>query len=132
MQSYSGVQEKYDDMGFNVICHNGIQKNNEILKNYKSEWSKCDILLYSPTIEAGVDYDNEYYDSCMGYMSNNSTSARAFSQMLHRVRNFKDDNVLIYIGDLYYNENAILYNLLENYHTKTGLGNIQKYNKCEE
>ena len=59
--------------------------------------------------------------------------------MLHRVRNFKDDNVLIYIGDLYYNENAILYypeclenNLLESYHTKTGLGNIQKYNKCEE
>ena len=132
-------KKKYDDMGFKVIAHNGIEKNNEILRNYKSEWSKCDILLYSPTIEAGVDYDNEYYDSCMGYMSNNSTSARAFSQMLHRVRNFKDDNVLIYIGDLYYNENAILYypeclekNLLENYHTKTGLGNIQKYNKCEE
>ena len=58
----------------------------------------------------------------MGYMSNNSTSARAFSQMLHRVRHFKDENperdlklprpadtILIYIGDLYYSENTILF-----------------------
>ena len=72
-------------------------------------------------------------------MSNNSTSARAFSQMIHRVRNLKDDNILIYIGDLYYSENTILYyanslekNLLEHYDTKSGLGNIQKYNKVEE
>ena len=88
----------------------------------------------------------------MGYMSNNSTSARAFSQMFHGVRNLKDenperdlklprpaDNILIYIGDVYYSENTILYypeclenNLLESYDTKSGLGNIQKYNKCEE
>jgi len=25
-----------------------------------------DILLYSPTIEAGVDYDEEYFNSFMG------------------------------------------------------------------
>ena len=29
--------------------------------------------------------------------------------MLHRVRNLKDDTILIYIGDLYYSENTILY-----------------------
>jgi hypothetical protein len=40
-------------------------------------------------------------------MSNNSTSTRAFSQMLDRIRNLKDDNILIYIDDLYYNENTI-------------------------
>ena len=58
--------------------------------------------------------------------------------MLHRVRNFKEKEILIYIGDLSYNENTILYfpeslekDLLENYDTKSGLGNIQKYNKCE-
>ena len=132
-------KKKYDDMGYKVIIHNGIEKNNKILRDYKNEWNKCDILLYSPTIEAGVDFDKEYFDCCYGFMSNNSTSARAFSQMLHRVRNFKDDNVLIYIGNLFYSENVILHypdslnkNFLESYDTKTGIGNIQKYNKCEE
>ena len=133
------IKKIYTDLNYKVICHNGIEKNNDVLKDYKNEWSKCDILLYSPTIEAGVDYDKEYFNTCMGYMSNNSTSARAFSQMLHRVRNLKDETILIYIGDLYYSENTILYypeclenNLLESYDTKSGLGNIQKYNKCEE
>jgi len=131
-------KKKYTDLNYKVICHNGIEKNNDILKDFKNEWSNCDLLIYSPTIEAGVDYDKENFNCCMGYMSNNSTSARAFSQMLHRVRNFKDQEVLIYIGDLTYSENTILYfpdcleqDLLENYDTKKGLGNIQKYNKCE-
>jgi hypothetical protein len=114
-------KKNYSDLNYKVICHNGIEKNNDVLKDYKNEWSKCDILLYSPTIEAGVDYDKEYFNCCMGYMSYNSTSARAFSQMLHRVRNLKDENperdlelpkaagaILIYIGDLYYSENTIL------------------------
>jgi hypothetical protein len=45
----------------------------------------------------------------MGYLSNNSTSARAFCQMLQRVWNLKDEEVFIYIGDLRYSENLILY-----------------------
>ena len=131
-------KKKYTDLNYKVICHNGIEKNNDILKDLKNEWFNCVLLIYSPTIEAGVDYDKENFNCCMGYMSYNSTSARAFCQMLHRVRDFKDGEVLIYIGDLTYSENTILYfpdcleqDLLENYDTKKGLGNIQKYNKCE-
>ena len=47
----------YTDLNYKVICHNGIEKNNDLLKDYKNKWSKCDILIYSPTIEAGVDFD---------------------------------------------------------------------------
>ena len=50
-------KKKYEVMNYKVICHNGIQKNNDVLKKYKNECSKCDILLYSPTIEAGVNYE---------------------------------------------------------------------------
>ena len=86
----------YTDLNYKVICHNGIEKNNDVLKNYKNEWSNCHILLYSPTIEAGVDYDKEYFNTCMGYMSNNSTSARAFSQMLHRVRHTTENEIFFF------------------------------------
>jgi hypothetical protein len=72
-------------------------------------------------------------------MSEGSTCARAFSQMLHRVRQFDSDEILIYIGNMFYSENCILYTpemlenrLFEGYNTSEGLGNIQKYNKCEE
>jgi hypothetical protein len=59
--------------------------------------------------------------------------------MLHRVRQFESDEVLIYIGNIFYSDKTILNfpEMLENkmfvgYDTKQGLGNIQKYNKCEE
>ena len=66
-------------------------------------------MIYSTTIEAGVDFDKERFDKCYGYMSDGSTSARAFSQMIHRVRQFDSDVVLIYIGNLFYSEKDILY-----------------------
>ena len=130
---------KYTEEGYNVVCHNGIEKNTKTLKNYKEEWNKADLLIYSPTIEAGVDFDMKHFDNCYGYMSEGSTCARAFSQMLHRVRQFDSDEILIYIGNMFYSENCILYTpemlenrLFEGYNTSEGLGNIQKYNKCEE
>jgi hypothetical protein len=132
-------KNNYTVEGYKVVCHNAIEKNEEILTNYIDEWKKTDLLIYSPTIEAGVDFDVKHFDKCYGYMADNSTCARAFSQMLHRIRQLETDEVLIYIGNLYYNKETILYfpemlknKLFEGYDTKQGLGNIQKYNKCEE
>ena len=65
-------------------------------------------------------------------MADNSTSARAFSQMLHRVRQFETDEVIIYIGNIYYNKEIILYfpdmlknKLFEGYDTKQGFDKHQ-------
>ena len=66
------------------------------------------LLIYSPTIEAGVYFDRRHFHKIYGYMSDSSTSARAFSQMFHRVRQFESDEVLIYIGNILYSEKAIL------------------------
>jgi len=53
---------KYTEEGYNVVCHNGIEKNTKTLQNYKEEWNKADLLIYSPTIEAGVDFDMKHFD----------------------------------------------------------------------
>ena len=71
-------KNKYNDEGYKVVCHNAIEKNEEILENHSEEWKKADLLIYSPTIEAGVDFDVKHFDKCYGYMADNSTSARAF------------------------------------------------------
>ena len=124
---------------YNVLVHNGSEKNKEKFIHYKEEWKKIDLLIYSPTIEAGVDFDVEHFDLCFGSMSNKSTSARAFSQMLHRVRQLKKNQMMIYIGNLNYHTNDCLYypNTIDNYHfknydTEKGLENIQLHNKEEE
>jgi hypothetical protein len=89
------IIEKMYSNKYKVIKHTGIDKNKDILKEFKSEWKKCDILVYSPTIEAGVDFDEEYFDKCYGVICNKSTCPRAYNQMLNRIRNFKEHTINI-------------------------------------
>jgi hypothetical protein len=93
--------EKYYNLykdKYKVIIHNSIEKNKNILLNVNEEWAKCDILIYSPTVESGVDFNiKNYFDKCYATISNASTSYRAFFQMLNRVRYYKTNiiNVLV-------------------------------------
>jgi hypothetical protein len=83
---------------YKIIIHNSIEKNKNILLNVNEEWAKCDLLIYSPTVESGVDFNiKDYFDKCYATISNASTSYRAFFQMLNRVRYYKTNiiNVLV-------------------------------------
>lgn len=67
------------------------------IKNIHSLWEDCDILMYTPTIEAGLSFDKQdCFDRLYGYVCSNSTSQRGFYQMLSRVRKFKETEMYIY------------------------------------
>lgn len=70
-------------------------RNKLDLKDVNENWTKCDVLIYSPTIESGVNFDIEYFDKIYGIICLQSTSQRAFCQMLSRVRKIKDININI-------------------------------------
>lgn len=105
--------DKHKDI-YNVILHNSIERNKEILQNVKENWAKCDLLIYSPSVESGVDFDvKEYFDKCYCVVSDSSTSYRALGQMLNRVRYYKDNNILCNLNGLYWNPDNILYTYQE-------------------
>jgi hypothetical protein len=58
-------------------------------------WNKCDILIYSPTCEAGVNFDIEHFDRMFGILSGKSTSPRGFLQMLARIRKVKNNEIVL-------------------------------------
>ena len=93
--------EKYYNLykdKYKVIIHNSIEKNKNILLNVNEEWAKCDLLIYSPTVESGVDFNvKDYFDKCYATISNTSTSYRAFFQMLNRVRYYKSNNIFVLV-----------------------------------
>jgi hypothetical protein len=129
---------KYKDI-YNVILHNSTEKNKTIIRDFKNQWKKADLLIYSPSVESGVDFDEDWFDIQYGLIQDGSTTAAGYSQMLHRVRKLKDTNTLIYIGKTKYNASSFLYypasleeHFFKHYRTESGLGNIQLHNKCEE
>jgi hypothetical protein len=110
--------EKYNKI-YKVILHNSIEKNNDILLNVNEEWNKCDILIYSPSVESGVDFNIvNYFYKCYAVLSNLSTSYRAFNQMLNRVRYFENNEILCYIGKINWKTDDILYRFDEMKYSK--------------
>ncbi len=69
------------------------------------------MIIYSPTIESGVDFNVEgYVNKIYGILSTKSTSQRAFLQMLSRCRKVKDNKINILLNDLpYYEKRLLLY-----------------------
>lgn len=80
---------------YKTMIHTAENKNINTLKNINDEW-KVQLLIYSPTVEAGCDFNEKHFHKCYGYLSSKSTTYRAFSQMLNRVRKFEENDIYIY------------------------------------
>lgn len=118
-----------------VLIYTGISddKTKKELKNVKTIWNTCDLLLYSPTIEAGVSFDIDYFHSIYGIIAE-STTARAFSQMLSRIRKVKNNKILIFNTQFEYHRvlNYQFYNFDDVKQSVLLLDNIQSRPQVKE
>lgn len=61
------------------------------------EWTNYDLVLYTPTISAGVSFEKQHFDKCYGYFVNDTSSAEESCQMLFRARNLEKKEMNIYV-----------------------------------
>jgi hypothetical protein len=68
------------------------------LEDVNSFWVQFQVVLYSPTIESGVDFNVPHFDKIYGIIRNGflTCSQRAFLQMVGRIRTIKDHDILCY------------------------------------
>jgi len=90
--------------------------------NVNEEWSKCNLLIYSPTITCGISYTNtdHPFDNLFIYCVNkNSSHFRDTIQAHKRVRYFNNKNIGICINDAYdgfsIEQNPINFNIIKDY-----------------
>jgi hypothetical protein len=62
----------------------------------KEEWNKYNVLIYTPTVTAGVSFEDSHFHALCGFFGRNSTSSEQSSQMLFRVRNLIDNEMYLY------------------------------------
>lgn len=62
-------------------------------------WDLYDVLIYTPTITAGVSFEKMHYDKIAGYFYDRSCNAQAAMQMMGRIRNLEDRIIDIYIDN---------------------------------
>lgn len=90
--------------------------------NVNDEWSKCKILIYSPTITCGISYTNKEakFDNLFIYCVNKGSSHfRDTIQAHKRIRNFTNSQIGICINDAYngfsVEQNPINFNIIKEY-----------------
>ena len=83
---YNLVHSKYSNL--NILIYTSFTHDSDKMKldDVNNIWDKCDVLIYSPTIEAGVNFDKPHFNKIFGILSDMSTSQRSFIQMINRVR----------------------------------------------
>jgi len=50
-------------------------------------WIDCDVLIFTPTLTAGISFERERFDRLFGYFTDKSCGAQTCVQMMGRVRN---------------------------------------------
>jgi hypothetical protein len=104
-------QDKYD-----VLLH--YSKSDDSLKQQltkvNSLWNKYDMVIITPTVEAGVDFIvTNHFDKMYVVLSTGSTSQRGLLQMCNRVRSLKSTDVNVFLNGLNYRSSASLYTMDE-------------------
>lgn len=80
-----------------ILIHTSKQDDDvkKSLISVNSLWSKYRLVMYSPTIEAGVDFTAEHFDKMYVYVCANSTTHLGLFQMTGRVRNLKTLDIFV-------------------------------------
>lgn len=68
-----------------------------------TEWGKYQLLAFSPTISAGVSYEEKHFDSCHAHFTSLSAGAHSSAQMLGRVRDLKKKEIFVFVRQVHSN-----------------------------
>lgn len=94
------IETKLKSGKINYVMHTSKtdDKLKNELENVNDFWINYQCVLYSPTIESGVDFNKDHFDKifCILKSGQNTCSQRAFLQMVGRIRRVKDSNILCY------------------------------------
>ncbi|QGR54383.1 hypothetical protein [Moumouvirus maliensis] len=94
------IENKLKESGCKYIIHTSASddKLKDKLENVNEFWKEFQFVGYSPTIESGVDFNENHFDKIYCVIKNGpmTCSQRAFLQMVGRIRQIKNPNILCF------------------------------------
>jgi hypothetical protein len=84
------LRGKYKDKKIKLYSSKtSASEKNKHFSDVHTYWSELDILIYTPTVSAGISYELEHFDVTFGYFTDKSCTVESCRQMLGRIRNIK-------------------------------------------
>ena len=113
--------KKYDSES----CRSELYKD---VTNPNEAWSDLDLLIYTPTIGAGVSFERKHFDICVGIFESSMNHAPVYIcyQQLFRARMLKEGEMYLFINKTEYEHLAVDERKVE-YMMKKEIKKIEKY-----
>lgn len=89
------VCKEAETLGHSVLWYTGEGKSEDV---WLESWKDYDLVAYSPTISAGVSYEEQHFDKVYGFFTSRSCCAEECEQMLFRVRNIAKNEMVVCFG----------------------------------
>lgn len=70
----------------------------EHFNNVHEYWSQYDILVYTPTVTAGISYEKVHFNKIFAFFTDKACNAETCQQMLGRVRNVSDHEYYVCVS----------------------------------
>ena len=87
------LRDKYEEI--DIYSYTSLNSDADQLKNVNKFWLQADVIIYSPSIESGINFDIPHFNKLFGLFSNMSSSQRGFLQMINRVRKIQNPKITI-------------------------------------
>lgn len=84
----------------NIITSRSTETEKNHMSDSNRTWIKSKILIISPTVGAGVDFNEEHFDIAFVYATNKSCCARAINQIRGRARSISSKECHVFINSL--------------------------------
>ncbi len=98
------------------------------LSNINEEWSKYQIVIYTPCISAGNSFTTKHFDKLYAYFTNTSANYLQCLQMMYRSRNINDNIMEIMIKENNYSHLPMTIDEINKQNERQYLELIQTYN----
>jgi hypothetical protein len=110
----STLGEKYenklkDRFKCKLHCSKSNDEDKKFLVDVEKYWNNFQIVIYSPFIEAGIDFNIPHFYKKYVILSSNSCSQRALCQMIGRVRQTENNVIKVFLNGLPFKEKANFY-----------------------
>jgi len=96
------IDKWFPKLKVSLYCSDSGAAEKEEVARCNEEWIGYDVVIYSPTVGAGVDFNpvQPHFDAIFAFGVSTSNPCSEFMQMIGRVRKVKDKVVHVYLQDL--------------------------------
>jgi hypothetical protein len=98
------IRKKFPDKKVKLYSSQTLSsEKNKHFADVHTYWSGIDILIYTPTVSAGISYELKHFDTLFGYFTDKSCDVETCRQMLGRIRNLSTNEHYICLDGRYNN-----------------------------